>query len=167
MFSEQKLAKSMEALKNGNDSSFDIIYEETHRLVYYIIYAIVKDHELSEDIMQDVYMKVYEKIKTYTASPKAWIGAIARNLAINAYHKQQKELTITYDVADEIILNQETPLINLASQILPEDEFLILMLCVCEGYKRKEVAKITGLSISGVTWKLQQALEKVKKEVQK
>ena len=36
------------------------------------------------------------------------------------------------------------------------------MLCICEGYKRREVAEITGLSTSGVTWKLHNALEKLK-----
>lgn len=166
MFSEQKLIKAMEALKNGDDSSFDVIYDQTNRLVYYVIYSILKNHHQSEDVMQDVYMKVCEKISSYTNSPKAWISTIARNLAINQYNKNKKEVS-DFDFDKISTTRPETPLIDLAAKILPEDEFTITMLCVCEGYKRREVAKIVNLSTSGVTWKLDNALKKLKKEVQK
>ena len=53
-------------------------------------------------------------------------------------------------------------LIDLAAKNLPEDEFMILMLCVCERYQRREVA-IMKLSVSGVTWKLNRALDKLRK----
>jgi RNA polymerase sigma-70 factor (ECF subfamily) len=168
VFDEKRLEKSMIALKNGDESSFDFIYEQTHRLVYYIIYPIVKDQGRAEDVMQSVYMKVYDKISTYTHSPKAWIGTIARNLAINEYNKNKDNQVIDYETAD---LNsdkkQDTPLIDMASKVLNEDEFMIVMLCVCEEYKRREVAKLMNLSTSGVSWKLDQALKKLKKEVEK
>ena len=47
--------------------------------------------------------------------------------------------------------NLDTPLIDLASRILEEDEFNIVMLCVVEKYKRREVAKLFNLSTSRVT----------------
>lgn len=170
MFDAKKLNKSMNALKNGDDSHFDIIYEQTHRLVYYIIYSILKNKEDSEDVMQQVYMRVYEKIDQYTDSPKAWISTIARNLAINKYNKNKREKLNYLD--DYILLkvpsyDEETPLIDMASKVLDEDEFTIVMLCVVEKYKRREVAQIFNLSTSGVTWKLNNALEKLRKELQK
>src|SRR5690554_6209962 len=93
----------MMALKNGDDSQFEIIYEETHRLVYYIICSILKNKEDSEDVMQQVYMTIYKKIDQYTNSPKAWISMIARNLAINQYNKNKKE-KINY--LDDVELNR-------------------------------------------------------------
>ncbi len=39
------------------------------------------------------------------------------------------------------------------------------MLCIGEGYTRREASKIVGLSTSGVTWKLQEAMKKMKKLV--
>lgn len=159
----------MMALKNGDDSQFEIIYEETHRLVYYIIYSILKNKEDSEDVMQQVYMTIYKKIDQYTNSPKAWISMIARNLAINQYNKNKKE-KINY--LDDVELNrlsipdEKTPLIDFAAKVLSEEEFLLIMLCVVEGYKRREVAKMYNLSTSGVTWKLNNALEKLRRELQ-
>lgn len=169
MFNVKRLEKSMLALKNGDDSNFDIIYEETHRLVYYIIYSILKNKEESEDIMQQVYMKIYEKIHQYTDSPKAWISMIARNLAINQYNKNKKE-KVSYIEDTDLLkvesLDKDTPLIDLASRVLDEEEFNIVMLCVVENYTRREVSRMYNLSISGVTWKLNNALDKIRKELQ-
>lgn len=168
MFDSKKLEQNMQLLKKGDVNCFDIIYEQTHRMVFYIIYQIVKDHSRSEDVMQNVYMKIYEKIDMYEAntSAKAWIASIARNLAINEYNKHKKETIIDIDdfdyISDDSSQRTETPLIDLASKHLEEDEFLIVMMCVVEGYRRREVAKIVNLSTSGVTWKLDQALKKLR-----
>jgi len=167
MFDNIKLEKSMKRLQNGDASAFDIIYEQTHRMVYYIIYPIVKRHELAEEVMQNVYINVYEKIYQYKSqnSPKAWIAMIARNLAINEYNRNKKEINLdidTMDFIDNKTKEETTPLIDLAHDNLENDEFIIVMLCVCEGYKRREVADILGLSTSGVTWKLKKALNKLK-----
>lgn len=169
MFNVKRLEKSMLLLKNGDDREFDIIYEETNRLVYYIIYSILKNKEESEDVMQQVYMRIYDKIDQYTDSPKAWISSIARNLAINQYNKNKKQNVSYLDDTDLMKIgtgDEETPLIDLASKILDEEEFNIVMLCVVENYKRREVAEIFNLSTSGVTWKLNNALEKLRKELQ-
>lgn len=167
MFDNVKLIKNMEKLKNGDTSAFDYIYEQTYRMVYYIIYQIVKRRDIAEEVMQNVYINVFEKIYQYkdNNSPKAWIAMIARNLAINEYNKLKKEIIVdidTMDFIDNKNNDEETPLIDLAQENLDKDEFLIVMLCVCEGYKRREVAEILGLSTSGVTWKLNQALNKLK-----
>jgi DNA-directed RNA polymerase specialized sigma subunit len=50
-------------------------------------------------------------------------------------------------------------------KILDEEEFLLVAYSVLEGKSRREVAKILDLSPSGVTYKLNLALEKLKKEV--
>jgi RNA polymerase sigma-70 factor (ECF subfamily) len=168
MYDSKFLEKNIQALKKGNEEAFNNIYEATHRLVYYTIYSILKDSDLSEDIMQNTYLKVYEKVNSYESkSPKAWIVTIAKNLAINEYNRRKKEVLLDHEVIDALASNEntKTPLIDLASKNLPEDEFMILMLCICENYKRREVAAIMNLSTSGVTWKLNQALDKLKKIV--
>jgi len=165
----KQLERSMQKLKRHDSSDFDIIYEATYKLVYYIIYGILKNKSLADDIMQEVYIKVYQKIDQYqeNTSPQAWIARIARNLALNEYKRKQKETlmdTNTFDLIPEKTF--DTPLIDLAVNILSEEEYMIVMMCVVERYRRREVAKILNLSTSGVTWKLNQALNKLKKEVE-
>mgnify|MGYP000952194379 FL=1 len=167
MFDEIRLKRSMEKLQQGNDEAFEYIYDSTHRLVYYQIYSILKSHQEAENIMQDVYIKVYRNIDKYkNDNPRAWIVTIARNEAINKYHKNKKEVFMDEEELDAFSEEDEkTPLINLAAKILDEEEFLLVAYSVLEGKSRREVAKILDLSPSGVTYKLNLALEKLKKEV--
>jgi RNA polymerase sigma-70 factor (ECF subfamily) len=167
MFDEIRLKRSMEKLQQGNDEAFEYIYDSTHRLVYYQIYSILKSHQEAENIMQDVYIKVYRNIDKYkNDNPRAWIVTIARNEAINLYHKNKKEVFMDEEELDAFSEEDEkTPLINLAAKILDEEEFLLVAYSVLEGKSRREVAKILDLSPSGVTYKLNLALEKLKKEV--
>ncbi|MGD9605427.1 MAG: RNA polymerase sigma factor [Bacilli bacterium] len=173
MFDLMRLEKSMQQLKNGDSSAFEDVYEQTHRMVFYIVHGIVKDYSKSEDLTQDVFMKIYDKIDMYnhSVSPKAWIAMIAKNTALNEYKRMKRETVIDNDTADLVVdekpNRKETPLIDLASKHLSEDEFTIVMLCVGEGHTRKEVGKMLNLSTSGVTWKLEQALKKLRKIIEK
>ena len=167
MFDNHRLENSMKRLKQGDLEAFNDIYEQTHRIVYYVIYRIVGNNSLAEDVMQEAYMRLVDKINQYEPrmTPKAWIVQMATNLALNEYKKVQHNVSIDDDALDYIVdptPRQETPLIDLAKNNLPEDEFLVLMLCVGEGHTRHEVGKVVGLSTSGVTWKLNQAMKKMK-----
>lgn len=169
MYNKKELAKKMQALKNGDENAFDSIYEDTHRLVYYVIFSILKDSFLSEDIMQNTFIKVYENISKYdNHEPKAWITTIARNLAINEYNRRKRIDVVDVEKLDDHTSNNkntDTPLIDLAARTLSHEEFLIVMLCVVDGYKRREVANIINKSTSGVTWLLNNSLDKLRKLV--
>ena len=171
MYDRNKLEKSMKKLQSGDKHAFNDIYEQTHRLVFLVIYAILKDYQSAEYVMQNVFIKVYEKCHLYQEdnSVKAWISTIARNLALNEYNKNKKEVFVEPGVLDVVVeqRNEDTPLIDLAKDILDEDEFLIVMLCVTEGYKRREVAELMNLSTSGVTWKINHDLDKLKKQIER
>ncbi|HBT59980.1 MAG TPA: hypothetical protein DEA45_04050 [Acholeplasmataceae bacterium] len=166
MFDNQKLSKAMNSLKKGNKDAIEVIYDQTSRLVYYQVYQICHDHNLTEDLMQDVYMKVVNRIDSYQdqQSPKAWILMIARNETLNLIKKRQREVIIednkiSFIQAEEV---EQTPLINLAHEVLDEQSFLIVMYCVVENKTRREVGEIFNLSTSGVTFKLNEALTKLR-----
>lgn len=169
MYNGELLENSMQNLKAGNKSSFNIIYNQTYKLVFYTIYGILNDYHRSEDIMQEAFLKVYHKIDQYkpNTSPKAWIMTIARNLALNEYKKMKKEIFLDSDkallISDEI---KQTPLIDLAAKTLTEEEYMLVMLSVVERYKNRELAKMFNLSTSGISWKVNNALKKLKKEVE-
>lgn len=166
MFDNQKLSKAMNSLKKGNKDAIEIIFDQTNRLVYYQVFGIVKDHNLTEDLMQDVYMKVIKKIDSYQDNyyPKAWILTIARNEALNVIKKRQREVLVTDDKISfiEADSQSETPLIDLAHEVLDEQSFLIVMYCVVENKTRREVGEMLNLSTSGVTFKLNEALTKLR-----
>lgn len=165
MFENKKLLKAVDRLKKGDQSALDVIYDYTYKLIYYQAYHILKDHMKCEDVVQETYMKVYENIHSFEGVHfKAWIVKISKNIALNLYHKESRVI----NVDDQYFEDQESddiedsPIIDLASEMLPTDEFLILMYVVVEEKPRREVAKILGLSPSGITYKLNQALSKLR-----
>ncbi len=165
-----KLEKAMQKFKAGTESAFETIYDITHKLVYYVIYRILNDPLETEEITQEVYMRLYQNIDKYkSGNPQAYITTIARNLAINEYNKKKKAPTFDIDEIDKLADPKEyedTPTINLAMEILEEDEFLIVMLATVQNYTRKELGKMFNLSTSGVTYKLNEALNKLKEALE-
>ena len=59
---DKDINELVKQLQNGNIEVFDDIYYQTKNIVYYSIFIILKDNQLSEDIMQDTYLRALEKI---------------------------------------------------------------------------------------------------------
>ena len=57
-------------------------------------------------------------------------------------------------------------LIDLAKRLLPEDEFVILMLITAAGYKRREIAEMLDMPVPTVTWKFNKAIDKMRKSLE-
>lgn len=169
MYNAKKLERAMADFKAGKQKAFDVIYEQTYKLVYYIAYPIVGEKNAADNVSQETYIKLVRNIDNYqlNTAPKAWIAMIARNTALNYAKRAAREVAVTDRYLATVAAepeNRETPLIDLAQAVLSEDEFTIVMLCVTEGYTLREVAALFELSTSGVSWKLNNALEKLKKE---
>lgn len=164
MYNEKRLKKSMDRLKKGDINAMDVIYDETHKLIYYHAYHILKDPYLTEDIVQETYLKIHANINIYqNQNPRAWITTIAKNLSLNLLKKESRTIVVDESSLDVIDSKQsETPLIELANHLLDEEEFMILMYCVVEEQTRRKVGEMLGLSTSGVTYKLNVALDKLR-----
>lgn len=93
----------IEQINSKNEMTFDRIYEEHNKLVFYVIYQIVKDKEITKDLVQETFLHVYDKIEQFNGgSFKYWILQIAKNLAINYNNRViQKEQAVVRD--DEIV----------------------------------------------------------------
>lgn len=162
----KKLERAMEKLRKGDNSAFETIYDLTHRLVYYVVYRVLRNEEESKEITQEVYMRVVRSINTYKSdNAQAWITTIAKNLAINEYNRKKRkpqynieDLSLVKDPAEV----KDTPTIDLAMEILTEEEYLIVMLATTQNYTRKKLGEMFNLSTSGVTYKLNEALNKLK-----
>jgi RNA polymerase sigma-70 factor (ECF subfamily) len=160
-------------MQQGSEDAFEMVYHLTKKQVFFTIYAIVKDYGLAEELMQDTYIKIRQNCATYqkNTNAKAWIVRIARNLAINAYHKRKKEL-ITDEVENDYLFqnsNEETLLNNmLLKQLLLHlqvDERQVVILHTL-GYKHREIATTLKKPLGTVLWLYNKAIKKLSKEVQ-
>ncbi len=160
--------------KGGDTSVFDEIYEETHKAVYYAIYYIVKEKDYSEDILQDTYVSAIKHIDSYTLGTnfQGWLVQIGKNLAKNHFNKAKREVPYDFDKNPSIIgqysiKEKEYGAIEIAKNMLSEEDFSILMLIAVEGYKRREISEMMNLPISTVTWKYKQSIDTLRAEIEK
>ncbi len=159
-------------LQNGNIEVFDDIYYQTKNIVYYSIFIILKDNQLSEDIMQDTYLKALNKIHTYKrkAHFKSWLTTIAKNLAINEFNRRKKEMLIDISENEYIFGScsstaENEVLINQIFTVLSETEKEIVMLHIIGDMKHREIAKLLNKPLGTITWTYNKAIKKLRNEL--
>ncbi|MEP7322769.1 MAG: RNA polymerase sigma factor [Saprospiraceae bacterium] len=81
-------------LVNHDHKAFSRLYEDYGRVLFGLLYYIVKDEQEAENLLQDTFVKIWKKICDYDNSKGAfftWITSIARNTAID-YLRSRKNM---------------------------------------------------------------------------
>lgn len=119
--------------------------------------------------MQDTYLKFLNNIHKYKDKTNviAFIVTIARNLAINEYNKNKKEVHYDLSLYEEEIVSktEETPLLDLVYETLSGIELEVFILHVIDDLKHREIAKIMKKPLGTITWIYNKALKKMKEKV--
>lgn len=166
------LEQQMQLMQKGSEQAFEVVYNMTKKHVFFTIYAILKDYGLSEELMQDTYIKVRTTIYQYKKNTYAlaWILTIARNLAINVYHKRKREL-ISDELENDFLFhatNEDTMNNNLLVQKLlihlNLDERQVVSLYMA-GFKHREIAAQLDKPLGTVLWLYNKAIKQLQKEV--
>ena len=167
------LDQLMTKLSGGDQTVFEEIYSRMRKTVYYIALSILKNRSHAEDAMQSVFLSVLKNAGGYRpgTNAAAWIARIARNEALNLKKKYGFEEYVDESENLKLFGTSSTDdyglLTDLARLILPEDEFTILLLVAVDGYKRRELAEMLDMPVSTVTWKYNNAIDKMKEVLNK
>lgn len=91
----------IEKIKAGDTDSFRSLVKEYKRLVYNIVFRMVRNDADREDICQDVFVKVYQNLAGFQHESKlsTWIGRIAFNTCVN--YLKKKKVPLYDDVSAE------------------------------------------------------------------
>lgn len=173
---KEQLEKLVIQYKNGNTKMFDKIYLATFKVVYFASYKILNDRLLAENIMQDTYFTVFKNIDNYQSNNiLAYMVVIAKNLSLNCIKKNKSNIFMDFDdnaithnsnYASEDI-HDDVGIIEIAKDILSQQDYEIVIMAVVAGYKRREISKILELPISTVSHRYKTALEKLKNYLEK
>ncbi len=134
-----------------------------HGTVYRLAYSYVKNKADAEDITQDVFLKLYKFHGEFQADEncKAWLIRVTINLSKNllrsGWFTKRTELTEDIPCEDE----EDRSLIEYVMK-LPEKYRVTIHLYYYEGYSVKEIADMTGASVSSVTTRLMRGRERLK-----
>jgi len=167
----------------GNNAAFEVLLTRYQSRVYYYIFQIVRDKELTEDIFQETFIKAITTIQQgrYQDSGKflAWINRIAHNLVIDHFRKQKNENTISADSYDydifqhadisdlsiEDILSNEQVLRDVVKMVnyLPAVQQEVVRMRFFENLSFKEIAEKTEVSINTALGRMRYALLNIRK----
>jgi RNA polymerase sigma-70 factor, ECF subfamily len=78
------------AISKGDASAFERLYAASCAKLYGIVLRILRRHDLAADVMEEAYLRIWRDAGAFNpahASPLAWMGTIARRLAIDAVRR--------------------------------------------------------------------------------
>ncbi len=166
-------------LKKGSEDAFEMLFHNYKKQVFLIAWSFTKNKEDASEIVQETFLKVFKNINTIKedGNLKGWVNMIAKNLSIDYYRKNKKELNRYVELDENIVRKSgsnpfdKVSKSNLSDKIkqivlkLSNRQQSVFILKHFQGLKLSEIA--TELSISeGTVKKLHfRAMEAIRKEL--
>ena len=169
---EHEFYAAIKGLAKGNKDMLRAIYDAYGRLIYTIVYDVVKNREDAEDVTSEFFIKLIRVAGTYQkkTSHRAWLIQIARNMAIDLLRKRGHEYLLheTEDAPQDQL--EEGGTVETASTVeehvvLAEDmrQREVLDLKLVGDLKFREIAKTLGQPLGTVTWLYNQGIKKLRR----
>lgn len=162
--------KIIDLIKQKDENAFEELYAEYKNLVYYVIYQIVKDHEVSSQLLQDTFLTVCRKIDQYQGGNfKYWIVTIAKNLSKNYLTRDLQKERRT--IKDEDIIYQTIDNSNIGlgkydsilSEYFNQEQKDIIVYHVIFEYKFNEIGEMLDKPPKYISRQYKSSLKLLKK----
>jgi RNA polymerase sigma-70 factor (ECF subfamily) len=180
MFSEDR--ELVESTLAGDLVAFSRLVKKYNRMAGAISFGICGDFQAAEDIVQEALFKAYRSLRSLKdpAKFKIWFAGIVRSRAIDHVRQRKsfwslpQEAVLNFAGGDEasvesvedLLLKEEfRGKILEAIRGLPEEDRLVITLKHMEGLSYKEIAEITGATVSAVESRLFRARSALRKKL--
>lgn len=166
------------------DIQFNDLFNTYQKPIYNYVLRMVRDNELAEELTQEIFIKTYKNLSSFRGDSKlsTWIYGIATNSCLDYFRTSDYKKGKSTDVLDEDFLNEETSgdvvkkILSIEEDLiksemaqcirdyvesLPGDFRTVLVLHDLQGFKSREISKITGCSLDTVKIRLHRARKKL------
>jgi len=139
------------ALRRGDESAFEAIYDRHHRALLGFCRHMLGSHEEAEDALQRVFISAHDHLRDGTArvNLKPWLYTIARNRCLSVLRARRETLalddvqepsSVGLALADEVELSED--LRDLLGDIarLPDNQRAALVLAELGDLSQQEIA---------------------------
>ncbi len=174
------------ALAQGDKNALRLIYQAYVRLIYAVVYDVVGRREDAEDITSEFFIKLVHIADSFRqGSPhRAWMVRIARNMAIDNFRKNRREV-FTYessDMQEDRNANSVLERADAANRAQEVENKAVLMEDMRQAMKSlnqkekeivdmkllgqltfQEIADATGRPLGTVTWLYNQGIMKLRR----
>ncbi len=150
----------IDSVLSGDTESFRYFIKTYKDMAFNLAVSIVKDDHYAEEVVQDAFMKAFNGLASFkrTARFKSWFYRIVVNESFQRLKRIKKQhltldseeiKSVSYEIT-EFGEDYRMKQINEALKLLPPKESLVLYLFYLEENSLKEVAEITGWTLSNV-----------------
>lgn len=156
---KQDVINLVEQAKNGSQRAFNKLYDKYYKTMWFTIYNIVKNKDVTEDLISVVFTKAYMKMDSYTEhiSFEMWLKTIAVNSSIDYIRRMKNEKLNNY-IDDEETTIQLSDVMNSPEEDAIIKERLKLTLeaipTLKKNYRELIQSRIDGLSYKDIAEKL-------------
>ena len=150
-------------MKNGDESAIDAFVRKYYPTILRYCHLHIKDQGYAEDATQEVFARFFRTLSAYQHYGKAqnYLYVIAANICRDFYRRAE-EISVE-ELPDEPILEME-PLdlrldVHQALEKLPSELKDVTILFFFQEVKQKEIAKILGIGLPLVKYRIKRAKE--------
>lgn len=157
-------------IKQGEKDLFEELIRRYYDDVYRFCYYKTSDCDASYDLTQETFLKLIKYFNSYQDKGKfkSYLFSIAVNIC-NNYYKKSADKSTDLDLVNESFYchdhNEQITNRIITEELLwqlPEYQRETIVLKYFQGFKIREIAKITNEKIPTVKSRLKQGLEKMK-----
>jgi RNA polymerase sigma-70 factor (ECF subfamily) len=174
LFDEVDLVRKAQA---GEAAAFERLYELHVRRMYALCLRMVTDHRRAEELTQDIFVRAWEAIASFKFQSAfgTWLHRLGTNVVlghIRTEKRREGKVSSTADLeAFETGVRQAMPETKLdlerAIASLPDGAREVLVLHDIEGYRYREIAKMTEIAEGTVKSQLNRARRLVREALLK
>ncbi len=170
---EEFLKSCVVKMKSGNLEVFNAFYEECKKSIFYNIFALTKNHEISEDLLHDTFVKFLNEVSKVDVnkSISGYLMVMSRNLTLDYFKKHNRieeiedDSLIPSDNDSSNSIDQEI-LLNRIKKILNDKEFEVFVLHVLDDLSFKEIAKLRHRPLGTTLYQYNSAIKKLQEELE-
>ena len=165
----KELHEIFQGLKNQDQNSYNLLYEKYYKLVYGIVFSIIKNKADSEDIVQEIFTKVYkmDTAKLPLDHEASWLFTVSKNECLLFLRKSKPNISIDeiYEMPEnsngiDNIIDEDY--FNRLISRLKEDEKIIVSLKILSNFTFKKISQVMNIPIGTVQWKYYNAINSLK-----
>ena len=156
-------------IKHDNNIAFEKLYNQYKKLVYGIVFSILKNKQDAEDIVQVVFTKIYaiDKNKLPINNEASWLYSVTKNETLNFLKNKNNNMSLAeiYEIADnnnEINELIEQDSYNRLISKLDDIEKEIISLKILANFSFEEIGKLLNKPTGSVKWKYYKSINTLK-----
>lgn len=166
----------IKALKSGNATAFEQVYDLYKRPLFATALRYLKDQKLAEDALQEVFVKLWQNRKTIDEqqSLRSFLFVCLKNHVLNVIRTEQTRIKaallanqgkkhFSRRTESDIALNDLRTYLDISLRTLPARKKRIVQLSLIEGYSNQEIAATLQISENTVRSQLSQAKKVIRR----